>query len=506
MTSNTSSNVLKIFDSISPQSSESDVEKKIVTPLLRILGYSDQDWRTQVVIGNSKLDFVIHPPDAAIQYPVYLIIEVKAPSKKIAQSVWQINSYMRKSGAVLGLLTNGCQFRIFYNYQGKITTVADYNQATLTEQFNLFYKILGKKTCLVFSKKIYYSQEQVYFKFANLLTKVSRNKNLFEIFKKKRFHSNEAKQLETKINSSEQITISELSKADNTNNQRKAMIVTIFNNKGGVGKTTLTINLAAALSKTGKRVLLIDIDAQANLTMGLGIDPLEDVEHQGKKDISHLLTEPRTTLEDTVIRKRWNDIQLDIVPSHIRLSDMEATLIMTPDIDRVLVKKLKKYQEDYDYVLIDPPPSFGKANTIAMMASSGVLIPTQLSSYPIRALEYVVGRAIGFDQSKDEPMPILGIAVSMYNRSSGKVNLQMTEKLFELMSKIPDSKNVDLWPQNTWIPNLSIVSMTPNKGYPLCFAEFDDELNAREKEAAQDAFNCYMELAKHFVSVTQKKD
>ncbi len=164
------------------------------------------------------------------------------------------------------------------------------------------------------------------------------------------------------------------------------MIVTIFNNKGGVGKTTTTINLAAALNRMGKRVLLIDMDAQANLTTGLGIDPLTDVELQEKKDITHLLTEPRTTLEKTVVRKRWDNIQLDLVPSHIRLSDMEPTLISTVDIDRVLAKKLKNYHELYDYVFIDPPPSFGKANTISLMASSGILIPTQLA--PIRFVHW----------------------------------------------------------------------------------------------------------------------
>ncbi len=155
------------------------------------------------------------------------------------------------------------------------------------------------------------------------------------------------------------------------------MIITVFNNKGGVGKTTTTINLGAALNQLGKRVLLIDIDPQANLTVGLNIDPLADLELSGKKDITHLLTEPKTTLEQTVIHKEWNNVELDIVPSHIRLSDMEATLIVTIDVDRVLARKLKNYRDQYDYILIDPPPSFGKVNNISLMASSAILIPTQ---------------------------------------------------------------------------------------------------------------------------------
>jgi cellulose biosynthesis protein BcsQ len=123
---------------------------------------------------------------------------------------------------------------------------------------------------------------------------------------------------------------------------------------------------------------LIDIDAQANLSTGLGINPLDDVELAGKKDITHLLVEPKTKLEDVIYSKRWGDIQLDVVPSHIRLSRMESRLIQMVDSDRVLAKKLK--QHDYDYIFIDPPPSFGKVNGISLMASSGILI--QLNFHP----------------------------------------------------------------------------------------------------------------------------
>ncbi|WP_410503795.1 AAA family ATPase [Leptolyngbya sp. 7M] len=285
--------------------------------------------------------------------------------------------------------------------------------------------------------------------------------------------------------------------------EKQGMIITIFNNKGGVGKTTLTINLAAALNSLGKRVLLIDIDPQANLTTGLGVDPLKDVEYEKRKDISDLLIDPRLPLEQVILKRRWGNVQLDIVPSHIRLSDMEATLIMTPDIDRVLKKKLKKYTTEYDYIFIDPPPSFGKVNTIALMASSGVLVPTQLAPYPIRALEYVVNRAIAIDQSRDgEPLPILGVAVSMYNRTAHKLARNMVDEIVNVLAKRDESKNVELFPEKTWIPSLSMISVASGKGYPVCFAEYDNELDQRDKEAAQDALNCYINLAKHLIQKT----
>ncbi|GAX43646.1 cobyrinic acid a,c-diamide synthase [Tolypothrix sp. NIES-4075] len=501
MTANYASTLRNIFQAIAPHSSESDVEKKIIAPLLQILGYSHTDWEPQAIVGKSKLDFLVLPPSSAIPYAPYLVIEAKAANKNIDHNVWQINKYMRQTSAILGLLTNGYQFRLLYNYNQKPTVILDYYQNEFIENFQSFNKILCKQTCLQVYQELYQNEQQLRFKFINSISQLFADEENLKLFAKGNNSHNESKKdfaSATKLEKASLITESK--------KERQAMIITVFNNKGGVGKTTTTINLAAALNKLGKRVLLVDIDAQANLTTGLGIEPFEDVEQQGKKDISHLLTEPRTSLEDVIIHKSWDDVELDIVPSHIRLSFMETTLINTLDIDRVLAKKLKKSRDQYDYILIDPPPSFGKANTISLMASSGVLIPTQLSPYPIRALEYVMKRAIAVDESKDEPLPILGIAVSMYNRAATKVALSMTQQIFDVISKNPESKNVDLFPQDTWIPNLTIISSTPNKGYPICFAEFDKELSSKDKETAQDAFNCYMKLAKHLISVTKKKE
>jgi len=377
------------------------------------------------------------------------------------------------------LLTNGYLFRVLYNFDGQIATIIEYDQPTLVNKFNLFYNLLSKPTCLKISAALNKSHRPVHLKLLKVISKA------FAVDMVESFKPNNKTHEYTEV--------------------KQSMIITVFNNKGGVGKTTTTINLAAALTKLGRRVLLIDIDAQANLTTGLGIDPLRDVEYQNKKDITHLLTEPKTSLESTIICKSWNDVQIDIVPSHIRLSFMEAELISTIDIDRVLAKKLKPYTNDYDYVLIDPPPAFGKANSISLMASSAVLIPTQLAPYPIRALEYVISRAIAVDNNRDEPLSILGIAVSMYNRASKRVTLSMTEQILEVIAKNSESKNVALWPQHTWIPSLSVVSTTPNKGYPLSYAEFDEQLNYSEKEAAQDAFSCYMNLAHHLISITKGK-
>lgn len=465
---------LKFFNDITADSNESDITHKIVLPLLSILGYDHADWQSQVAIGRKKADFLINPPHPGTDPPPYLVIEVKAPGKSISQSVWQISEYLRRSRAVLGLLTNGYAFHLFYQHQGQVVTIAEYSQAALIQQFALVYQLLCKASCLRVRDAVFRSQEQVNLKFADLIAKAF----------------NQPEMLTSLSQPVEEITQSV---------EEKTMIITVFNNKGGVGKTTLTINLAATLAKSGKRVLLIDIDAQANLSTGLGIDPLTDVELAGKKDITHLLVEPKTKLVDVIYRKQWGNVQLDIVPSHIRLSKMETELIQTVDSDRILLKKLRNHE--YDFVFIDPPPSFGKVNSISLMASSGILIPTQLSPYPIRALEYVIGRVEEVENFRDDPLPILGIAVSMYDQRSSSFNLSMEESLRNTLTKHSHNKKIELFPENTWIPRLNVLSKCPDNGYPIQQAEFDTELSAQDRETAQAAILRLEQLASHLISV-----
>ncbi|MBW4661359.1 MAG: AAA family ATPase [Drouetiella hepatica Uher 2000/2452] len=474
---------LKFLKSITPESSEAEVEHKIIVPLLQWLGYDSEDWRSQVSIGSSKLDFLIYPEEFKLHCPPFLVIEVKAPGKPINQNGWQINRYMRKVGAMLGLLTNGSSFQLLCRHQDRIVVIANYSVRELVENVKLFHHLLCKTTCLKVCNVILNNQQRINQKFLMRVAEAFGSQSIPALFEE---------QLE--------LSPQPLQKQFNLVQRRsKSMIITVFNNKGGVGKTTLTINLAASLAQLGKRVLLIDIDAQANLSTGLGIDPLNDVELARKKDITHLLIDPRVKLEDVIYAKRWsrNDLQLDVIPSHIRLSRMENDLTQMVDSDRVLAKKLRNH--DYDFVFIDPPPSFGKVNRISLMASNGILVPTQLSSYPIRALEYVLAQAQEIGAYKDDPLPILGVAISMYDQRSNSFNLSMLEKLKDILEKTAGGSQVNIFPEQTWIPRLNIVSQCPEKGYPIQEAEFDDHLSSQEREAAQKALERYDNLASHLV-------
>jgi cellulose biosynthesis protein BcsQ len=476
-----STHLQQLFTSITRESSEVDIEKKIVIPLLYWLGYQESDWQSQGKIGLLKSDFIVQINKLRWLTPPYLIIEVKSGKKNLNHHFWQLKKYMQKTSALMGLLTNGYDFCILYNYQGQIEKIASYSQMTLRKEYHLFYKLLCHETCVNFTNVVYNNENKVRWQFLEKITTIIfKDENMLNFFNRQNSSPNIAQ--ETQVMSEKQGTV-----------------ITVFNNKGGVGKTTTTINLAATLNQLGKKVLLIDIDAQANLTTGLGIDPLKDVEDQGKKDITHLLTDPRLPLTDTIIKRKWYDIELDLIPSHIRLSAMENQLNTTVGIDQALQKKLNNH--NYDFVLIDPPPAFSRVNGISLIASDAILIPTQLSAYPIRALEYVFDRIEEIEALK--PLAILGIAVSMYDERSSNFNQGMVTKLLEILDKKGVNNRVELLPESTWIPRLNVLSICQQNSYPLAHAEYDEQLNNQTKQSAQKALENYRELAEYLINKTQ---
>lgn len=453
---------------------EKDLEDWVIVPLLQLLGYELADFAQQVSFGRRRVDFLVKAQQGA-PYSHYLIIEAKAPSKSIAHNSWQLRQYLRDSGSLLGLLTNGNQFKLLYNDGNFIHTLWQFNRAELLEDYRLLGSLLWRHNCDRVMAVFNASHRRVQQRFVQAIARLSGDPKVMTLLS---------------INDQHQLAVD--------NQRKKSMIITVFNNKGGVGKTTLTINLAAALNQLGKRVLLVDIDAQANLTMGLGIDPLEDIEKQGLKDITHLLTEPKTTAKSVTLSKRWGNVVLDVIPSHIRLSNMENQLIQLVDSDRILAKKLKNH--DYDFVLIDPPPSFGKVNRISLMASAGILIPTQLSPYPIRALEYVLTQVEEVGQFRETPLPVIGIAVSMHDRAAKVFNQSMVDEINHQLSRIPGGDRVSLFSDKTWIPRLNVLSKSQDKGYPLCAADLDDKLNSQDRNSVEKATYAFESLAREFLS------
>jgi len=159
-----------------------------------------------------------------------------------------------------------------------------------------------------------------------------------------------------------------------------AVVISIANQKGGVGKTTLTMNLGYGLAERGKRVLLIDIDPQFNLTFGLiGMSVLE---HE-KANVGTLMTK-ESSIEDATVKVRKN---IDLIPSHLNLSAKEIEIINTYNRERRLEKMLIPVLPDYDYVLIDNPPSMGIFLVNSLTASDYVIIPLELSYFGVIGMQ-----------------------------------------------------------------------------------------------------------------------
>ncbi len=205
-------------------------------------------------------------------------------------------------------------------------------------------------------------------------------------------------------------------------------IISIVNQKGGVGKTTTSLNLGAALSYKGKKVLIVDYDQQANATIGLGINR-EDILF----DVSDFFTHVGL-LRRAILKTKLN--KLDIIPASIKLANIEDSLYTLENKEYLLKEKLDMIKEEYDYILIDCPPSLSLIVDNALCASDSVIIPVECSFYSYEALTQMVNKIDKIRKLK--PLEIEGILLTkLDNRNTlgyeivDKVKFLFPEKTFQ---------------------------------------------------------------------------
>ncbi|MDF3046373.1 MAG: family ATPase [Ornithinibacter sp.] len=187
-----------------------------------------------------------------------------------------------------------------------------------------------------------------------------------------------------------------------------ARIIAMCNQKGGVGKTTTTINLGAALAELGRRVLLVDFDPQGALSVGLGI-----AAQQLDVTVYNLLTERGHDVHAVVQRSRVDD--LDVLPANIDLSAAEVQLVGEVAREQILARVLRPVLDDYDVVLIDCQPSLGLLTINALTAAHGVIIPLECEFFAMRGVALLVETIEKITDRLNPRLQVDGIVATMYD-------------------------------------------------------------------------------------------
>ncbi len=204
-------------------------------------------------------------------------------------------------------------------------------------------------------------------------------------------------------------------------------IIALAQQKGGVGKTTTTINLGASLKELGQKVLVIDLDPQGALSAGLGFNPLSI-----EKTIYNVLRSSPLKLKDVIIQTKSG---LDLVPSNIDLAAAEVELVNETVREYVLKEKLAPCQNNYDYVLIDCQPSLGLLTLNALSASTSVVIPVQTQYFALRGMDLLFKTIEKVKQRINPTLNIVGILPTMFD-SRTTHSREVLEELKETYSQL----------------------------------------------------------------------
>ena len=189
-------------------------------------------------------------------------------------------------------------------------------------------------------------------------------------------------------------------------------IIAFANQKGGVGKTTSAVNIAAALGKLGKKVLLVDMDPQGNATSGVGVSKKEI------KASTYELLIGTAKAEDTILQTKFKN--LSIIPSNIALVGAEIDLLEVEKREQCAKNALSPLKEVYDYILIDCPPALSMLTINAFVAADGLVIPMQCEYFALEGLSQLTGTVKKVRQLYNPDLQMTGILLTMYN---GRLNL-----------------------------------------------------------------------------------
>lgn len=252
--------------------------------------------------------------------------------------------------------------------------------------------------------------------------------------------------------------------------------IAIFNQKGGVGKTTTNINLAACLALKGKKTLVLDIDPQGNTTSGLGVSKrgLEDT-------VYNILVDKDYDIRNAIIK---TDVEnLDLIPASVDLAGAEVELVQVDQRETALKKGLEQIKGDYDYIFIDCPPSLGLLTINSLAAVDSVLIPIQCEFYALEGVSQLVSTIDLVKKSLNPELEIQGVILSMFD---GRTNLS-AQVVQEVKKYFGDKVYTTVIPRN--------VRLAEAPSYGLPITAYDPKSKGAE---------AYMDFAEEFLELEEE--
>lgn len=251
-------------------------------------------------------------------------------------------------------------------------------------------------------------------------------------------------------------------------------IISVANQKGGVGKTTTTVNLGTILAKKGKKVLLIDADPQGNATSGLGIE--KEVEFS-TYDLLVNDTQVRDVIQHTMIKN------LKVCPSNMNLAGAEVELVSMMSREQRLKEKLEKIKDKFDYILIDCPPSLGLITLNSFTASDSVLIPVQCEYFALEGLGQLLNTINLVKKHLNKNIQIEGALLTMYD-----IRTNLSNQVVKEVKKYFDNKVY-----RTVIPRNVRLSEAPSYGMPI--TEYDPKSKGAKS---------YIKFTKEFLKMNEE--
>ena len=250
-------------------------------------------------------------------------------------------------------------------------------------------------------------------------------------------------------------------------------IISICNQKGGTGKTTTTINLSAALSEFDKRILIVDVDPQGNATSGIGINKSEL-----KNSIYDVLLH-KYSAKEVLIKNVYKNI--DLIPCNINLTGAEIELVGMLSRETRLKKGIESIRENYDYILIDSPPSLGLLTLNALVASESIIIPIQCEFYALEGVSQLMNTLNLIRDGLNHDLTIEGVLLTM---ADFRTNLT-TEVINEIRSYFKEKV------YKTVIPRNIRLSEAPSYGKPITIYDSNSIGAQKYRDLAKEIFNKY---------------